>query len=55
VADLLDAHIAEIDRALRDLYALRATLTNARAAANNSDGKECAVVCHIIEWELPAT
>ncbi|HCT76271.1 MAG TPA: heavy metal-responsive transcriptional regulator [Micromonosporaceae bacterium] len=53
VSALLDAHIAEIDRALVDLYALRATLTLTRAAANNSDGKEDAVICHIIEADVP--
>jgi MerR family copper efflux transcriptional regulator len=53
VVDLLDAHIAEIDRALADLYALRTTLTNARAAANSGDCNDGAVVCRIIEAELP--
>ena len=52
VVSLLDAHVAEIDRALVDLYALRATLTRARAMANEDDGTEDAVVCHIIEGEI---
>lgn len=51
VVALLDAHIAEIDRALVDLYALRATLSQARATANENDN-ENAVVCHIIEGEV---
>lgn len=53
VVALLDAHIAEIDRALVDLYALRATLSRARATANTDDDTDSAVVCHIIEGELP--
>lgn len=52
VVALLDAHIAEIDRALGDLYALRSTLSRARATANEDDGAEEAVVCHIIEGEI---
>lgn len=51
VVALLDAHIAEIDRALVDLYALRATLNRARATANEADDTGEAVVCHIIEGE----
>lgn len=52
VVSLLDAHIAEIDRALVDLYALRATLSHARATANEDDDAGKAVVCHIIEGEI---
>ncbi len=53
VTALLDAHIAEIDRTLTELYALRATLSEARAAATSGNGEDDAVVCRIIEAELP--
>jgi DNA-binding transcriptional MerR regulator len=53
VVALLDDHIAEIDRTLADLYALRATLNDARAAAYSEDGRDGAVVCHMIEADIP--
>lgn len=54
VSDLLDTHIAEIDRTLADLRELRRTLTNARRAARDSRRRgEHAVVCRIIE-QTPA-
>lgn len=50
VMDLLDTHIAEIDRTVSDLHALRRTLSNARDAALDSHRRqEDAVVCQIIE------
>jgi MerR family copper efflux transcriptional regulator len=50
VADLLDAHIAGIDRTLADLKALRHSLTTARRAARDSQRRgEHAVVCRLIE------
>jgi len=52
VVALLDAHIAEIDRALDDLHSLRHTLAEARAEAKAQDGQrrqDTAVVCRIIE------
>ncbi|MFF5990617.1 MULTISPECIES: MerR family transcriptional regulator [Prauserella] len=50
VTTLLDAHIAEIDRKLSDLRAMRRTLVEARRAARDSQRRgEDAVVCRIIE------
>jgi MerR family copper efflux transcriptional regulator len=50
VTQLLDAHIAEIDRTLADLRELRLVLTAARQAARDSQRRgEDAVVCRIIE------
>jgi DNA-binding transcriptional MerR regulator len=50
VLTLLGAHIAEIDRAVDDLIALRATLTNACEQARASlDCGEGGVICEIIE------
>lgn len=50
VTELLDNHIADIDRALVDLRALRRSLTTARRAARDSQRRgEDAVVCRIIE------
>ncbi|SFQ72676.1 DNA-binding transcriptional regulator, MerR family [Amycolatopsis arida] len=50
VTNLLDAHIAEIDRKLSDLRAIRRTLVEARRAARDSQRRgEDAVVCRIIE------
>ena len=50
VIDLLDAHLADIDRTLSDLRALRRTLAAARtgADAHRRQGG-AAVVCRIIE------
>ncbi len=53
VASLLDAHIAEIDRTLSELYDLRATLSTARATADSGSGQDDAAVCHIIETDVP--
>ncbi len=56
--DLIDTRITEIDTAIADLRALRATLTCARAAApavcppGNSDQQ--ASVCAIVEHADPA-
>ncbi len=58
VVDLIDTRITEIDTAIADLRALRATLTRARAAApavcppGNSDQQ--ASVCAIVEHADPA-
>jgi MerR family copper efflux transcriptional regulator len=50
VTELLDAHIAGIDRTLADLKALRRSLVSARRAARDSQRRgEHAVVCRIIE------
>ena len=50
VVRLLDQRLADIDRTLADLTALRATLTNARRRADAAmrSGRE-AVVCRVIE------
>jgi MerR family transcriptional regulator, copper efflux regulator len=50
VLGLVDARLNEVDRALRDLRALRRTLQRARAAAGASQARgDDAVVCRIIE------
>ncbi|WP_328967448.1 heavy metal-responsive transcriptional regulator [Streptomyces sp. NBC_00239] len=50
VTDLLDQHLADIDRRIADLQALRTTLLAARAQADQAAGRgEDAVVCRIIE------
>ena len=50
VLGLVDARLEEVDRALRDLRALRRTLQRARAAAGESQARgDDAVVCRIIE------
>lgn len=50
VTDLLDKHLADIDRRIADLQALRTTLQQARAQADQAaDRGEGALVCHIIE------
>ena len=50
VTELLDAHIAGIDRTLADLRQLRRSLTTVRRAARESQRRgEHAVVCRIIE------
>ncbi|WP_020501431.1 MULTISPECIES: MerR family transcriptional regulator [Pseudonocardiaceae] len=50
VTELLDTHIAEIDRTLTELRQLRRSLATARQAARDSQRRgEDAVVCHIIE------
>ncbi len=50
VAELLDAHLAEIDRTIADLRQLRRSLTAVRRAARDSQRRgEDAVVCQIIE------
>lgn len=50
VTALLDTHIAEIDRTMADLRALRRSLTQVRTAARESQHRgEGAVVCQIIE------
>lgn len=53
VTELLDAHIAEIDRTLADLRQLRRSLTSVRRAARDSQRRgEHAVICHIIEQRV---
>jgi DNA-binding transcriptional MerR regulator len=52
VAALLDAHIAEIDRTVSELYDLRATLSAARATADSGGGQNSATVCRIIETDV---
>ncbi|WP_338596783.1 heavy metal-responsive transcriptional regulator [Saccharopolyspora sp. SCSIO 74807] len=50
VTELLDTHIAEIDRTLADLRTLRRSLASARRAAREGQRRgEGAVVCRIIE------
>ncbi len=50
VTELLDGRIAEIDRSLADLRALRRSLTSARRAAWDGQRRgEQAVICQIIE------
>ena len=50
VTELLDAHIADIDRTLADLRTLRRSLTSVRKQARESQRRgEHAVVCRIIE------
>lgn len=50
VTELLDAHIAEIDRTLTELRQLRRSLALARQAAREGQRRgENAVVCRIIE------
>ena len=50
VTELLDAHVAEIDRTLADLRQLRHSLTTVRRAARDSQRRgEDAVVCRLIE------
>lgn len=55
VVALLGAHIAEIDRAVDDLIALRATLTSACEQARASqDCGDAGVICEIIEGQRTA-
>ncbi|WP_219419738.1 MerR family transcriptional regulator [Pseudonocardia nigra] len=50
VTELLDAHLAELDRTLADLRALRRSLTAVRRAARESQRRgEDALICQIIE------
>jgi len=50
VLGIVDARLKEVDRALRDLRALRRALQKARAAASDSQARgDDAVVCRIIE------
>ncbi|WP_406689393.1 MerR family transcriptional regulator [Saccharopolyspora sp. ID03-671] len=50
VTELLDTHIAEIDRTLADLRQLRRSLASARHVARDSQRRgEHAVICRIIE------
>ena len=50
VIELLDAHIADIDRTLSELRQLRRSLTTARNTARDSQRRgEPAVICQIIE------
>jgi DNA-binding transcriptional MerR regulator len=54
VTDLLDQHLADLERRIADLQALRTTLQHARAQADQAAGRgEEAVVCHIIETATP--
>ncbi|MFJ9760820.1 MerR family transcriptional regulator [Streptomyces sp. NPDC101149] len=49
VRDMLDAHMAEIDRAITELTALRANLSVAREAVASSDAASDEPYCPIIE------
>ncbi|MEU9010720.1 heavy metal-responsive transcriptional regulator [Streptomyces sp. NPDC048479] len=50
VSNLLDQHLADIERRIADLQALRTTLQNARAQADQAvDQGQSALVCRIIE------
>lgn len=52
VIELLDTHIADIDRTLADLRALRRSLLDARRAARDSQRRgQDAVICRIIETQ----
>ena len=53
VLGLLDRHIADIDRTIADLSALRKSLVGARARAKTSkrNGQD-SVVCHIVEAQI---
>lgn len=54
VLELLDTHISGIDRTIRALQELRATLVRARDAATVSSRRgEEAVVCRLIEAQPP--
>ncbi|WP_298800433.1 MerR family transcriptional regulator [uncultured Pseudonocardia sp.] len=54
VTELLDTHLAEIDRTLRELRALRRSLDHARRAARDTARRgEPATVCRIIENATP--
>jgi DNA-binding transcriptional MerR regulator len=55
VAAMLEQRIAEIDRTLSELTALRQTLLTARARADAAPPRtDTDVVCHLIEpWEEP--
>ncbi|MEU0164094.1 heavy metal-responsive transcriptional regulator [Streptomyces iakyrus] len=56
VTDLLDQHLADIDRRIADLQALRSTLQRARAQADQAAGRgDTALVCRIIESATPTT
>ncbi|CAN5785861.1 Cu(I)-responsive transcriptional regulator [soil metagenome] len=56
VTELLDNHVAEIDRKLADLRQLRRTLAGARDVARTSQRRgEAAVVCQIIEAASPGS
>ncbi|WP_374324574.1 MerR family DNA-binding protein [Streptomyces sp. AP-93] len=56
VTDLLDQHLADIDRRISDLQALRTTRRGARAQADQATGRgESAVVCRIIEGASAAS
>lgn len=50
VLGLLDRHIADLDRTMADLRALRASLVRARSTAKtSSQNGEKAVICQIVE------
>ncbi|UPT43235.1 MULTISPECIES: heavy metal-responsive transcriptional regulator [Streptomyces] len=49
VRSLLDARIAEVDAAVKDLLALRQTLTETRQAADDRPCGEPSTVCSIIQ------
>jgi len=54
VLELLDTHIGDIDRTIRALQELRATLGQARDAAKASSRRgEDVVVCRLIESQAP--
>lgn len=56
VTGLLDQHLADIERRIADLEALRTTLKRASAQADQAAGRgEGAFVCHIIEGATTAT
>ncbi|MFE1961518.1 MerR family DNA-binding protein [Streptomyces sp. NPDC059479] len=54
VTSLLDQHLADIDRRIADLEALRETLQGARAQADQAAERgESAMICRIIEGAAP--
>jgi DNA-binding transcriptional MerR regulator len=56
VTDLLDTHIAEIDRAIAELRQLRRSLASARQTARDSQRRgQHVTVCRIIETAATAT
>jgi MerR family copper efflux transcriptional regulator len=55
VIQIVDTHIAQIDRTMTELRHLRRSLANARRIAKDGQSRgEEAVVCRIIETAVPA-
>jgi MerR family copper efflux transcriptional regulator len=55
VIQIVDTHIAQIDRTMRELRHLRRSLADARRIAKDGQSRgEEAVVCRVIETAVPA-